>query len=109
MLGVVVEGGEGRLVCWGVEYPYSSLLPFIAAPTDRDHSCLVLVLVVILCLVLMVVGILCCVLSCVGVSWHLVLCTWWCVVYGLGCLVVVSGWFLSYGRDIYVEFAGGIF
>ena len=40
MLGVVVEGGEGRLVCWGVEYPYSSLLPFIAAPKGVGHSCL---------------------------------------------------------------------
>ena len=88
---MVVEGGEGRLVCWGVEYPYSSLLPFIAAPTGRDHSCLVLVLVGILCLVLMLVGILCCVLSCVGVSWQLVLCIWWCVVYGLVGLVVVFG------------------
>ena len=84
MLGVVVEGGEGELVCWEVEYPYSSLLPFIAAPTGSDYACLVLFLVGILFLVMMLVGILCCVLSCVGVCWHLVLCTWWCVVYGLG-------------------------
>ena len=108
MLGVVVEGGEGRLVCWEVEYPHSSLLPFSTAPAGGGHSSLVLFLVCLLFLVVVLVGILCCVWSFVGVCRRLVLCVWWCVVYGLGCLVVVFGWFPSYSRGVYVEFVGAV-
>ena len=80
--------------------------PSLQLPTVSDHSGLVLFLVCILFLVVMWVGVLRCVLSCVGIYWHLVLCAWWCVVYGLGCLVVVFGWFPSYSQGIYVEFRG---